>query len=54
MHQDNVKRIIFENCEITDEKAKLFKTVLSDPTKPLIFCSFEQNSIGDAGLDHII
>eukprot|EP00347_Sterkiella_histriomuscorum_P006697 403351781 len=54
LHQNHVKRIIFENCEMGNEKALLFKDLLANPNKPIIACNFQNNMLGDQGIDHIV
>lgn len=54
LHQANVSKLIFENSELDSKRAQLFKIVLSDGDKNIIYCNFENNQLGDKGLDHIL
>ncbi|CDW85255.1 ankyrin unc44 [Stylonychia lemnae] len=54
LHQDKVKRLVFENCEMNPEKAKVFKGLLGNELKSIISCNFDNNTLGDQGLDHIV
>lgn len=54
LHQDHVKRLVFENCELDNNKAVLFRDILQNPNKPILMCNFERNMLGDQGLDHIV
>lgn len=47
LHQDFVKRLVFDNCELDNDKAILFKDLLSNANKLIISCSFENNQLGD-------